>query len=201
MHETINIIAKDKHLVLQLIQKLYILISQDQEQDFIIFRPYDRVLALALFSYIEKDLSNLQGDEYQQQIRIFLGLNLEDWYTFINKLISRMLSTFMFLSHIVTNETKEYLSNFHAFTYFYQGKDNLLAFIDILQLKMTILLAKKTILIDFDQLMRLNLNASKKWNLNKLTTLMQEIGLSYISKIPEIYVSHYDNNVCALYKD
>jgi len=59
MNETINIISKDKCLLLVLIKKLYILISKDQNQDFIIFKPYDRVLALALFSYIDKDLSNL----------------------------------------------------------------------------------------------------------------------------------------------
>lgn len=103
MHETINIIAKDKHLVLELIKKLYILISQDKEHDFIIFKPYDRFFALALFIYLEKDLSNLQNDEYQQNLRKFLGLNFEEWYTFIDKLISRMLSTFMFLSYILTN--------------------------------------------------------------------------------------------------
>lgn len=61
-----------------------------------------------------------------------------------------MLSTFMFLSHILTNQSRGFISSFKAFTYFYVGKDNLMGFLDILQLKMALLLAKETLNINFE---------------------------------------------------
>jgi len=90
----------------------------------------------------------------------------------------------MFLSHILTNQSRGYLSSFNSFTHFYRGKDNLLAFTDILQLKMAILLAIKNVSIDFDELIRLQFMANKNWSLNNLTVLMQEIGLIYLAKMP-----------------
>jgi len=56
----------------------------------------------------------------------------------------------MFLSHILTNQSRGFISSFKAFTYFYVGKDNLMGFLDILQLKMALLLAKETLNINFE---------------------------------------------------
>jgi len=62
----------------------------------------------------------------------------------IPNLIKRMFSTYMFFSHILTNENKGYHSSFYEYIYFYQMNDKFMSSIDILQLKMVILLSDQS---------------------------------------------------------
>lgn len=58
---TMPLIEKDANLLLKMLKNLYILISKDIStgQDFIIFRPYDRIFGLTLYYLINNDLSKL----------------------------------------------------------------------------------------------------------------------------------------------
>jgi hypothetical protein len=67
----------------------------------------------------------------------------------------RMLWTYSFFSHILTNENKGYNSSFYDYLYYYQLNDRFIASIDVVHLKMMALICDRPFVVVFDDVFRI----------------------------------------------
>lgn len=78
-----------------------------------------------------------------------LGLSEQQFTSLLTRLENRMLETYLFYTHIVTNEDRGYHSSFYTYLYFYRVKDRFLSSLDTLQLKIIALLNPQGLLMNF----------------------------------------------------
>ena len=70
--------------------------------DLIIFRPYERLLGMALFFYVNQNPFLLLDEKIRETFRVSVGVNHHEWKYGLNALLKRMLETFGFFSHMQT---------------------------------------------------------------------------------------------------
>jgi ABC-type dipeptide/oligopeptide/nickel transport system permease component len=123
--------------MLKVIKSLFLLIVKDikKNDDLLIYRPYERMLGLALFFYARQTPFILSNPKLRETIREAIGINQTLWEQYLSIIQQRMLETFGFFSHMQTCETYGYNTTFYIYLVLYSSKYNLFGHVDIVILK------------------------------------------------------------------
>jgi hypothetical protein len=91
--EILPLLANDEHIMLELIRSVFqaFLRELQEQDDLLIFRPYERLFGLALFFYCKQNPYKLIDPAVREVIRQASGVSAEDWNKGLQMMQKRML--------------------------------------------------------------------------------------------------------------